>query len=266
MQELVHESSWWLLIVIWFVFFAALSLASRYAVRRLQSKDRRNELTDYAAKTLSPIGATFAFLIGFAATMTWSAMSAGQEAVDAQATSVQQLAWATKSISDKAGIARVIGNLNRYLAMVVAVDGDGAFLARGEVTALPSAPAFDALQHSVHSVAYATGTTTPEATAMTTAAAALTAAQAKVSAVAQRSLPPLMTVLLIASGALLAVAMGAAAADVSRPYLMYGWAAVSAIALALVFTLDVPFRGAISVNTGPLVTVSDGLGAEPLDK
>ena len=264
MLELVHKSSWWLLIVVWFVFFAALSLVARYAVRRVQSTQRRDELTDYAAKTLSPIGATFAFLIGFAATMTWTAMSAGQEAVDAQATSAQQLAWATKSISDKAGIARVIGDLDRYLA--VAVDGDGAFLARGDVAALPSAPAFDTLQHSVHSVAYAKGTTTPEANAMTTAAAALTAAQAKVSAVAQRSLPPLMTGLLIASGALLAVAMGAAAAVVSRPYLMYGWAAVSAIALALVFTLDVPFRGAISVNTGPLVTVSDGLGAEPLDR
>ena len=264
MQELVRESAWWLLISVWFVFFAALSLASRYAVRRVQSKDRRDELTDYASKTLSPIGATFAFLIGFAATMTWSAMSAGQEAVDAQATSAQQLAWATKSISDRAGVAQVIGDLDRYLA--IAVDGDAAFLARGQVTSLPSAQAFDTLQHSVHNVAYAKGTTTSEANAMTLAAAALTAAQAKVSAVAQRSLPPLMTGLLVASGALLAVAMGAAAAEVSRPYLMYGWAAVSAIALALVFTLDVPFRGAISVNMGPLVAVSDGLVAEPLDK
>jgi hypothetical protein len=263
-QELVARSSWWLLISVWFVFFAALSLVSRYAVRRVQSKDRRDELTDYASKTLSPIGATFAFLIGFAATMTWSAMSAGQEAIDSQATSAQQLAWATKSISDKAAIAQVIGDLDRYLS--IAVDGDGAFLARGQVMALPSAQAYDTLQHSVHTAAYAKGTTTSEANAMTLAAAALTAAQAKVSAVAQRSLPPLMTGLLIASGALLAVAMGAAAAEVTRPYLMYGWAAVSAIALALVLTLDVPFRGEIGVNRGPLATVSDALSAEPLNK
>lgn len=264
MKELVHEPTWWLLITGWFVFFAALSLMSRYAVRRIPSRERRDELTDYAAKTLSPIGATFAFLIGFAATMTWSAMSAGQEAVDAQATSAQQLAWATKSISDKAGVAEVIGHLDRYLATVV--DADRAFLARGEVSSLPSSQEFDSLQHSVHNVAYAKSTNTPEATAMTQAAAALTAAQAKVSAVAQRSLPPLMTGLLIAAGALLAVAMGAAAAEVSRPYLMYGWAAVSAIAMALVFTLDAPFRGAIAVNMGPLVAVSDGLVAEPLNR
>ncbi|MGI9162333.1 MAG: hypothetical protein ACR2JI_05345 [Mycobacterium sp.] len=264
MQELIHESPWWLLIAVWFGFFAALSLVSRNAVRRVRTDDRRDELADYASKTLSPIGATFAFLIGFAATMTWSAMSAGQEAVDSQATSAQQLAWATKSISDKNGIAAVIGNLDRYLA--VAVAEDPAYLARGDVATLPSAQAFDTLQHSVHSVAYASGTTTPEANAMTLAAAALTAAQAKVSAVAQRSLPVLMTGLLIAAGALLAVAMGGAAAEVSRPYLMYGWALVSAIAVALVLTLDVPFRGAIKVNTEPLAQVSAGLVAEPLNK
>lgn len=263
-MSVLEGAPWWLLISAWFVFFAALSVVSRYAVRRIESQVRRDELTDYASKTLGPIGATFAFLIGFAATMTWSAMSAGQEAVDAQATSAQQLAWATKSISDKAGVAQVIGNLDRYLATAAADDAD--YLARGEVSSLPSAQAFDTLQHSVHNVAYGKGTSIPEANSMTLAAAALTAAQAKVSAVAQRSLPPLMTGLLIASGALLAVAMGAAAAEVSRPYLMYGWALVSAIALALVFTLDGPFRGAISVNLEPLITVSDGLVAEPLNK
>lgn len=264
MLRVIHEAPWWLLIVAWFVFFTALSLVSRYAVRRVASQDRRDVLTDYASRTLSPIGAAFAFLIGFAATMTWSALNAGQEAVDAQATSAQQLAWATKSISDKAGVSRVITDLDRYLA--VAVSDDLPFLSRGEVTALPSAQAFDTLQHSVHAVAYGKGATTAEANAMTLAASALTAAQTKVASVAQRSLPPLMTGLLIAAGALLAVAMGSAAAEVDRPYLMYGWALVSAIALALILTLDLPFRGGITVNMGPLVSVSDGLVAEPMDK
>lgn len=264
MFELFHESPWWLLTLIWFTFFGALSAVSRFAVRRLGSQSRRDELTDYAAKSLSPIGAMFAFLIGFAATMAWSAMSAGQEAVDSQATSAQQLAWATKSISDKAGVAQIIGDLDRYLA--TAVDSDTAPLARGEVTALPSAGAFDALQHSVHNVAYGKTITTAEASAMTAAAAALTAARAKMTAVAQRSLPDLMIGLLIVAGALLAIAMGVAAAEVERPYLMYGWALVSAVALALLLSLDAPFRGAITVNMGPLVQVSDDLVGEPLNR
>lgn len=264
MHSIAGELPWWLLILAWFAFFACISVVARHAVNRVGSTERRDELTDYASKTLSPIGATFAFLIGFAATMTWSAMSAGQEAVDSQATSAQQLAWATKSISDERGVATVIGNLDQYLS--AAAQQDPAFLARGMVTALPSAQAFDTLQHSVHAVAYGGKTTTSEANAMTLAAAALTAAQAKVSAVAQRSLPPLMIGLLVASAALLAVAMGASAAEVSRPYLMFGWALVSAIALSLVITLDVPFRGDIKVDMKPLVQVSDALLAEPLDK
>jgi hypothetical protein len=115
-------------------------------------------------------------------------------------------------------------------------------------------------------VAYNSGTTTPEAGAMTSAAAALTAAQAKVSAVAQRSLPPLMIGLLITAGALLAVAMGVSAAQVIRPYLMYGWAFVSAIALTVVLTLDLPFQGAIKVNMAPMAQLAETIVVVPVPR
>lgn len=264
MSWFLQESPWWLLIAVWFVFFAAVSLLSRFAVRRAPDPIRREELTDYAGKTLTPIGAVFGFLIGIAATMTWSAINTGQEAVDAQATAAQQLAWATKSISDKTGLAEIVGNLNRYLD--AEVNQDVPLLAGGQAAALPSSQAYDALQHSVHTVAYRIGTTASEAGAMTAAAAALTATQSKMSAVAQRSLPPLLIGLLIAAGALLAMAMGAAAAAVDRPYLMFGWALVSAISVTLILTLDGPFRGDIAVNMNPLVQVSETLAAKPLDK
>ena len=194
MSRLFQESPWWVQIGFWCLFFGATSLVSRFAVRRAPESRRRAELTDYAGKTLTPIGAVFGFLIGIAATMTWSALNAGQEAVDAQATAAQQLAWATKSISDKPGIAEIIGNLDRYL--VVEVSQDVPLLASGQAGDLPSAQAYDTLQHSVHRVAYLNGTSAPEASAMTAAAAALTATQSKMSAVAQRSLPPLLIGLL----------------------------------------------------------------------
>jgi uncharacterized membrane protein len=94
---------------------------------------------------------------------------------------------------------------------------------------------------------------------MTSAAAALTGAQAKMSAVAQRSLPWLLTGLIIAAGALLTLAIGASSAEVDRPHLMNGWAFVSAIAVSLIFTLDVPFGGAIAVNLGPLEQLANSL-------
>ncbi len=263
MPRVVNELPWWALIVGWFTFFSVLSVVARKAVHRATSEDRRTELTEYAGKTLTPIGATFGFLIGFCATMTWSALNAGQEAIDSESTSAQQLIWATKSIEDKSGAAEILVNMDRYLS--IAVEQDPAYLARGATTALPSSQAFDTLQHSVHNVAYGHGTT-PEASAMTSAAAALTGAQAKVTAVAQRSLPPLLFGLLIASGALLATAMGAAGAEVARPYLMYGWAFVSALGVTLIIGLDVPFGSAVRVNLAPLITLSDTLVAEPLNK
>ena len=263
MPRVINELPWWVLITGWFVFFAVLSVVARKAVHRAGTDERRTEHTDYAGRTLTPIGATFGFLIGFCATMTWSALNAGQEAIDSESTSIQQLVWATKSISDKAGAVEILGNVKRYLS--AAVEQDPAFLARGETTDLPSSQAFDALQHSVHNVAYGRGTN-PEASAMTSAAAALTGAQAKVTAVAQRSLPPLLFGLLVASGALLAAAMGTAGADVSRPYLMYGWAFVSALGVTLIIALDVPFGSAVRVNMAPLVTVSDAMIAQPLSR
>ena len=91
---------------------------------------------------------------------------------------------------------------------------------------------------------------------MVSAAAALTAAQSKVTAVAQRTLPALLLVLIFISGGLLAVAMGTAAATVERPTLMYGWAFVGALSLALVLLLDYPFGGGISVNLEPVAQVA----------
>lgn len=264
MSWFFQASPWWLLIALWFVFFTATSMIARFAVRRAPESERRTELAEYAGKTLTPIGGVFAFLIGIAATMTWSALNAGQEAVDAQAAAAQQLAWATKSISDKPGTAEIIGNLNRYLNSEVTQDIP--LLARGEVTALPSLQAYDTLQHSIHKVAYQDGTTGSEAGAMTAAAATLTATQSKMSAVAQRSLPALLIGLLVAAGALLGIAMGAAAAEVDRPYLMFGWAFVAAIGLTLIVTLDGPFRGLIAVNMNPLVEVAHSLANKPVDR
>ena len=92
---------------------------------------------EHASKLLSVFGATFAFLIGFAITITWSAVGAGQDAVDLQASSAQQLSWATSEIQDNAGADEVNDNLRNYLNTVVSKDGPA--LADGDFTALPSA-------------------------------------------------------------------------------------------------------------------------------
>src|ERR671916_170706 len=177
----------WLIIAIGFVCFSAISFFCRVGLLGLASPERSARLEDHAGKLLGVFGATFAFLIGFAITITWSAVGAGQDAVDLQASSAQQLSWAAGELQDKAGADEVNGNLRNYLDAVV--NKDGTALADGNFGALPSAETFDTLQHSVHRVASGPANADPVASGMVSAAASLTAAQSKVTAVAQRSLP-----------------------------------------------------------------------------
>jgi len=253
----LSELSPWLMITIGFVFFAVFSACCRYGLSGVTSPERRAQVEEHAGKLLSVFGATFAFLIGFAITITWSAVSAGQDAVDLQASSAQQLSWATSEIQDKAGADEVNGNLRNYLNAVV--NNDGPALAAGNFTTLPSAGTFDTLQNSVHRVAYGRGNTDPEASGMVSAAASLTAAQSKVTAVAQRSLPTILIVLIVLSGILLAATVGFSALTVQPPYLMYAWALLAAVSVAVVLMLDFPFSGGITVNLGPLSVAASSI-------
>lgn len=254
MRQLLNATPPWLLIAMCFLLFAGICAATRAIVRRRTTGQRREDVADYAGSLLSAIGATFAFLVGFAITMAWGAVNSGQDAIDSLAASSQQLSWSSGNIADTRGAAQINADLTAYLNAFVA--RDGAALADGEVTPLPTAAEFGKLQDDVHSVAYRSGDSVPEASGMVSAAAALTAAQSKVTAVAQRTLLALLLVLIFISGGLLAVAMGTAAATVERPTLMYGWAFVGALSLALVLLLDYPFGGGISVNLEPVAQVA----------
>ena len=86
---------------------------------------------------------------------------------------------------------------------------------------------------------------------MTTAAAALTAAQSKTVAVAQRSLPGILLTLIAVAGLSWRSASAFASADVERPVLTYAWAFVAALSVAVVLMLDAPFSGSITVSPEP---------------
>ncbi|MDQ1250238.1 MAG: hypothetical protein QG597_4617 [Actinomycetota bacterium] len=259
MRQILDGSPAWLLVLACFALFAAICAVARHLVRARTSQERRDELADYAGKLLGPLGATFAFLVGFAITMTWSALSAGQDAVDLQASSAQQVSWSSSNIADQAGAAQVQAKLVAYLEQ--ATTSDVPALAEGEFTVLPSATSFDELQDAIHTVAYSGGNSVPEASGMVSAAASLTAARSKMVAVAQRSLPPLLIVLILLSGALLAVGMGISAATVNKPTLMYAWAFVAGLSLAMVLLLDFPFGGAIEVSLAPLQSVQQSIAS-----
>lgn len=239
----------WLLIAIGFVLFASVSAGCRLALRRAASPERSTQVEGFAGKLLGVFGASFALLVGFSITITWSAVSAGQDAVDLQAGVAQQLSWAASAMKDQAGADVINDNLRDFLNTVVR--DDQRHLAEGNVSVLPSDEIFDTLQNNVHRVASGQANADPVASGMVSAAASLTAAWSKVTSVAQRKLPTVLVALILASGLCLAAVVGMSALTVERPFLMYLSALISAMSIAVVLITDFPFIG-IGVDLAPL--------------
>jgi hypothetical protein len=244
---MLNNASPWLLVAGCFAFLAAVSGGTRHLVRKANvSADQ----VDYADGIVGPLGAIFAFLVAFAITMSWSAINAGQTAVDLQASSAQQVAWSTKAIKNKAGATEVIANLRTYLEAAAAEDRSS--FSRGDSSNMPSATHYDKLQDSIHSVAYRDGTSIPEATGMVSAAQVMTGARGSLQAVALRSVPTFLLCLIAIAATALSVVMGFVASTVTRPGLMYLWSFVAGLAVAVVLTLSSPFGAGVGIDLAPL--------------
>ena len=159
-------------------------------------------------------------------------------------------------MKDQAGADVINGNLRDFLNTVVR--DDQRHLAEGDVSVLPSDEIFDTLQNNVHRVASGQGNADPVASGMVSAAASLTAAWSKVTAVAERRLPAVLVALILASGLCLAAAVGMSALTVERPFLMYLSALLSAMSVAVVLITDFPFIG-IGVDLAPLSVSASSL-------
>jgi hypothetical protein len=244
---MLNNLSPWLLVAGCFAFLAVVSGGTRHLVRRAKVS---TEQSDYADGIVGPLGAIFAFLVAFAITMSWSAINAGQTAVDLQAASAQQVAWSTKAIKDKAGAAEVVNNLRSYLEAAAAEDASS--FSRGDGANLPSAAHYDRFQDSIHAVAYRDGTSIPEANGMVSAAQVMTGARGSLQAVALRSVPGFLLGLIAIAATALSVVMGFVASTVTRPGLMYLWSFVAGLAVAVVLTLSSPFGAGVGVDLAPL--------------
>ena len=253
----ISELAPWLMIAIGFVFFAAISAGCRFALKALASPERSAQLEDHADKLLGVFGATFAF------SSALLSRSPGRRWAQAKTRSTSRHPPRSNFLGPrvrsrtKPAPTEVNNNLRTYLHTVV--NKDGPALADGNFKALPSAETFDTLQNSVHQVASGSGNADPVASGMVSAAASLTAAQSKVTAVAQRSLPTILITLIVLSGALLAATVGMSALTVKPPYLMYAWAFLAAVSVAVVLMIDYPFSGGVTVSLGPLSVAADSI-------
>lgn len=237
-----------------FAFFGAVALGARWLGRRCVSQERRTDLAEEAGRLLTGLAATFAFFVGFAITVTWGAVSAGQSAVEQHASALKQMSWSINSVPDRAESTALMAKLRDY-ATAVAND-DAAHLVRGDTTELPSAVQLDRFEDALHTYAYGPTARGPEVSSLVREAASVSGTSAEVSAVAQRSLPGRLAALLLVTGVLVAGVMGITTVNAHYPVLMFVWCLIPALSITVVVTLAFPFAG---VKMAPLTSVAQQL-------
>ena len=250
----------WVTAIILFLFFAAVMLVARTIAARRCSEESAEKLSDESVRLLTGLAATFAFFVGFAITVTWGAVSAGQAAVEREAGAVRNMNWAINNIPDKQEGAQLRAKLATFTE--AAAYRDKSDLARGDTANLPSAVPLDKFQDALHTYAFGPKAPGTEVTSLVSAARALGTESAAVSAVAQRTVPPLVAILLMVSGVVLAIVMGVSTVNARHPALMLTWAVVPALSITVVVALSGPFAKGIGVNLAPMQTVSQQLNSK----
>ncbi len=242
----------WATAMILFLCFAAVMFVARTIAIRRCSDESAEKLSDESVRLLTGLAATFAFFVGFAITVTWGAVSAGQAAVEREAGAVRNMNWAINNIPNKEEGAQLKASLVTFTE--AAAYQDKSDLARGDTTDLPSEVPLDEFQDALHTYAFGPTAPGPEVTSLVSAARALGTESAAVSAVAQRTVPPLVTILLLVSGVVLAIVMGVSTVNARHPFLMLTWAVVPALSITVVVALSGPFAKGIGVNLAPMET------------
>ena len=238
-------------------FFCAVAIASRRVVRWRCGPHARAELARQADNLLTGVSATFAFFIGFAITICWGAVTAGQNAVEQHSAAIQTMAWELRNISDPATSTALLGKLSAYAQM--ASDADGSYLARGDTGRLPSAAALNDVEDAVN--AYANGPGAVRAAALLPAASALISSSASVAAVANRGLPRPLASLLVVVAILVTAIMGITTVTSGRSSMVfvYIWCLIPALSLTVVVALAFPFALRSGITLAPLRAVAQSL-------
>lgn len=257
MRDLLITAPLWAISSVLLVFFGAVALGARSLVRGWLSEKDRADLADEATRLLTGLAATFAFFVGFAITVTWGAVSAGQSAVEQHASALKQMSWSISNLQNRDESAMLMAKLRAYANS--AANDDAADLARGDTTALPSAASLDNFETALHAYAYGPTALGPEVSSLLRAGSTVSGTSAEISAVAQRNLPGVLAVLLMVCGVLVAGVTGISTVTARYPVLMYVWCLIPALSITVVIALAFPFAGRLGVDLAPLNSVAQQL-------
>lgn len=257
MRHLIISIPLWVIAPALLAFFLGLSFAARELVRRRCDEETCRDLANQANSLITGLAATFAFFVGFAITVTWGAVSAGQAAIDKEANAIQQMSWDLKNIRDEAESQALLDKLRAYSAAAVGADID--YLVNGDTGNLPSVVLFDQFEDAVHEYAFSPKAAPQEVGSLVAAAAEVGNASGAVSVVAGRTLPGVLAALLLTSGVIVAAVMGISTVTLRRPFLAFIWAVIPAFSITVVIALEFPFAHGIGVNLTPLQAVAQSL-------
>lgn len=243
--------------VLW-AFFCAVGIAARSIVQRRCGDEAQEDLAEQANNLMTGVAATFAFLIGFAISMSWGAVTAGQSAVERQSTAIQEAAWHLRNIPDPAASAALTDRLRAYAH--TAAHDDPTFLARGQTTDLPSTPALEAFDDAVQS--YVTSPAGKSDTTLTSSVSALASSSAAVAAVGSRSLPRPLGALLVVVGVVVTTMVGISTIARGRrtTVFIYVWCLIPAVSLGVVAALAFPFALRTGMPFASVRAVASQLG------
>lgn len=242
------------------LFFWAVTMAARAFVMRRRDEEGREALADQANSLLTGVAATFAFFVGFAISASWGAVTAGQVAVEQQATAVHQMAWELNNIADRAVSRALLDKLKVYAATVAGEDA--GFLVRGDTDHLPSAVPLDQFENALLAYAYGPDVPDRQASTLISAASTVSSSAAAVEAVGNRALPGPLAALLVVVGVLSSILMGISTVTYSRPSLIFLWCLIPAVSITTVVALAYPFGTRSGVNLLPMRTVAEQLARE----
>lgn len=257
MRELLIALPLPVITAILFVFFAVVSLGARQVVLRRRDEEGREAASEQAKSLLTGVAATFAFFVGFAISVTWSAVTAGQVAVEQQAAALQRMGWEVNHIDDRPAASALMDKLKVYAK--TAAEADPPLLARGNAASLPSIAPLNTLEDAVQD--YISGPKVPswQVSAMTSAASSLSSSSATVAAVANRAVPRPLVMLVLVVGVIASIIMGVTTVVYGRPTLIYVWCLIPALSITVVLALAYPFALRSEANLTPLRAVAQQL-------
>ena len=248
----------WLLVVGWLGIACLSAAAGRAVGRSVVPAGERAGIGGVVGPLMPALGATFAVLTAITLSSEAGYLKSAQDGVSNEAAAAARLAWsATSPGVDTATIQSALAD---YVRTTRRQEWSGDPAERGDDEATRAA--IGVLERGVRGEAVRPELGTPVSTELLASVDAVTSTRRARIAAADRELPTLYVVTVVASGLVLVANAGVLAGQVGRraALLTGGLAVVVGLSLALLFAISAPWQGPMVVDGEPIDIVADDIG------